>query len=52
MRRRNMPIRIALVTGAGANSEAMQQARRWRPDAIFHKPIVFELIRDWLEQSA
>ena len=51
VRRRQMPMRIAIVTGAGPESEAVQVAQRWGANAVFHKPINFQLIRQWLERA-
>ena len=49
MRRRNVPVRLALVTGAGPESPAVRDAMRWQPDAVFHKPVDFKQIEEWLE---
>jgi DNA-binding response OmpR family regulator len=51
VRRRQLPIRIAIVTGAGPESNVLTTALRWQPDAVFHKPIDFKQVRAWLEQE-
>jgi DNA-binding response OmpR family regulator len=51
IRRRNIPVRVALVTASGPHSASVADARRWHPDAIFHKPLVFADIEAWLMES-
>jgi len=51
VRRRNLPVKIAVVTAAGPESPAVADAQRWKPDAIFYKPIVFAEVETWLEQT-
>jgi DNA-binding response OmpR family regulator len=51
VRRRNLPVRIALMTGAGRWSDALTDAMRWDPDAVFHKPMVWSDIERWLGLS-
>jgi two-component system, OmpR family, response regulator len=51
LRRRKLPIRIALVTAAGPNSQTLLDANRWGPDAVFHKPVHFPDIEAWLRNS-
>jgi CheY-like chemotaxis protein len=51
VRRRNMPLRVALVTGAGADSQTVRDAMRAGADAVFHKPLDFKQIEEWLEQA-
>jgi CheY-like chemotaxis protein len=51
IRRRRLPIRIALVTASGPGSPTVTEAQRWNPDAIFHKPIEFCEVRRWLAQD-
>jgi CheY-like chemotaxis protein len=50
VRRRELPARVALLTAAGADSPALRDARQWRPDAVFHKPVVFDDVEAWLAQ--
>jgi DNA-binding response OmpR family regulator len=51
VRRQNLPVKIAVVTASGPDSPAVADATRWRPDAVFHKPIDFPKIRKWLEEQ-
>jgi two-component system OmpR family response regulator len=51
VRRRKLPVKVALVTAAGRMSDALAEASRWQPDAIFHKPLHFAEIQTWLEQT-
>jgi|RhiMethySRZTD1v2_1073278.scaffolds.fasta_scaffold3453252_1 CheY-like chemotaxis protein len=51
VRRRNLPVRIAVVTAAGPESPAVADAQRWNPDAIFYKPILFTDVESWLEEA-
>ena len=44
----NLPVRVAVVTASGPDSRAVAEASRWRPDAIFHKPVRFAEIEAWL----
>jgi DNA-binding response OmpR family regulator len=48
VRRRNLPIRIALLTGAGPQSDVLAEARCWNPDAVFHKPMIWADVERWL----
>ena len=50
IRRRNLPVRIALITAAGPASLMVTDALRSKPDAVFYKPLVFRDIQNWLEQ--
>jgi len=49
VRRRNIPVRVAVVTGAGPESMAVENAIRAGADAVFHKPLDFREIEEWLE---
>jgi CheY-like chemotaxis protein len=51
IRRRKLPMRVAVVTGAGVDSMAVADAIRAGADAVFHKPVVFAQIEDWLERA-
>lgn len=51
VRRRNAPVRVALVTASGPDSGSVTAAQRWSPDAVFHKPLVFADIETWLMES-
>ena len=51
VRRRNLSVRIAVVTGSGAESAALAEALRWKPDEVFHKPLVWVDIERWLGLS-
>ena len=48
VRRRRLPVKIAVVTAAGPMSDALAEASRWQPDAVFHKPVCFPHIEAWL----
>jgi DNA-binding response OmpR family regulator len=51
IRRRGLRVRVALLTAAGPESPTVAEALRWKPDAVFHKPIMFPEIRAWLQQE-
>ena len=51
IRRRNAPVRVALVTASGPHSASVADAQRWRPDAVFHKPLDFAEIEAWLSEA-
>ena len=51
IRQRDLPIRVAVTTGAG-NWQTLLNATQSRPDAVFTKPIDFNLVVDWLSQPA
>ena len=51
VRRRQMPIQVALLTGAGHGSSVLIDAMRWNPDAVFHKPVDFREVQAWLQQE-
>jgi DNA-binding response OmpR family regulator len=51
VRRRQLPLKIAVVTAAGPESQSVTEALRWNPDAVFHKPIEFGKIEAWLMQG-
>ena len=46
-----LPIRVAVMTAAGATSPVLKNALGYSPDATFHKPLNFEEIRRWLEDG-
>src|SRR5688572_68996 len=48
VRRRELPILVAIVSAAGPTSQIVAHAMRWRPDAVMHKPICFQDIESWL----
>lgn len=50
VRRRQLPVRVALVTAAGPESQTVADAQRWNPEAVFFKPIVFADIETWLQE--
>jgi len=47
IRDRDLPIRVAVTTGAG-NWQAMLESVPGRPDAVFTKPLDFEKLVGWL----
>ena len=49
IREYNLPIRVAIATGA-VDWEQMVDAPRLRPDAVFHKPLQFDRLVEWLER--
>jgi DNA-binding response OmpR family regulator len=51
VRRRSLPVRVAVLTAAGPDSPVVTDALRWQPDAVFHKPIVFSEVESWLAQA-
>jgi two-component system OmpR family response regulator len=50
VRRRQLPVRIALLTAAGPDSQTVAEAMRWKPDAVFHKPVDFAAVEAWLQE--
>jgi DNA-binding response OmpR family regulator len=48
VRRRALPVKVAVVTAAGPMSETLAEASRWGPDAVFHKPVYFPHLQAWL----
>lgn len=50
IRRRQLPIKVAVVTAADPTSQSVTDVRRWNPDAIFFKPIVLRDVDEWLQQ--
>ena len=52
IRANHLPIRVALVTAAGNTSPVLKNARDYSPDAIFHKPLEFRAIIQWLNDAA
>jgi DNA-binding response OmpR family regulator len=52
IRAANMPIRVAIITAAGETSPVLRNARTYSPDIVFHKPLHYEQIRRWIEDSA
>jgi CheY-like chemotaxis protein len=51
VRCRQLPIRVALLTASGPASAAIAEAILLKPDAVFHKPIVFPDIEAWLNRT-
>ncbi|MDB5174963.1 MAG: response regulator consisting of a CheY-like receiver domain and a Fis-type domain protein [Phycisphaerales bacterium] len=49
IRRNNLPIRVALATGA-IDWEAMVESSPGRPDAVFQKPLDIRKLTAWLEE--
>lgn len=52
IRANNLPIRVAVMTAAGETSPVLKNARIYSPDAVFHKPLHYEEIRKWLDDTA
>src|SRR5687767_11432420 len=50
VRRRGLPVRVALVTAAGPDSQTVTDAQRWNPDAVFFKPLQFLKLEAWLAE--
>src|SRR5688572_18099914 len=48
VRRRMLPVRVALVTASGPTSDVVAETMRWQPDAVFHKPVRFLEVEAWL----
>jgi two-component system OmpR family response regulator len=48
VRRRKLAVKVAVVTAAGPMSDALADASRWQPDAVFHKPVRFPDLEAWL----
>ena len=48
VREDELPVRVALVTAAGPGSQSVEEAMRWRPDAVFYKPVNFDAVARWL----
>ena len=51
VRRRNLAVRVAVVTAAGPTSDVLADAMRWQPDAVFHKPVHFKAVEAWLAKD-
>ena len=51
VRRRQLPVRVALLTAAGPNSHTVAEAVRWDPDIVFHKPVTFAAVEAWLQRA-
>jgi DNA-binding response OmpR family regulator len=51
IRRRALPVRVAIVSAAGADSAVMVEALDLRPDAVFHKPVGIAEIEAWLRTA-
>ena len=47
IRRKNLPIRVALLTGA--DQGLIAQAQALKPDAVFTKPVDLRPLIDWLK---
>jgi DNA-binding response OmpR family regulator len=50
IRRNNLPIRVALATGA-IDWQTMIESSPGKPDAVFHKPLDFKKLTAWLEEQ-
>ena len=50
IRRREMPIHVAIVTGLH-DAEPMREVRDLKPDVIIRKPVDLGVLRRWLEAS-
>ena len=48
VRQARRPVRVALLTAAGPHSETLAAAMQWGPDAVFHKPVLFDEVAAWL----
>ena len=51
IRARGLPIRVALATGA-VDWRDRVDVQRLKPDAVFHKPLDFDQLLDWLNAPA
>ena len=51
VRRCRLPVRVALLSAAGPTSAAVAEAALLKPDAVFHKPIVFAEVEAWLNNT-
>ena len=49
IRRNNLPIRVALATGA-IDWQTMIESSPGKPDAVFHKPLDFKKVTAWLDE--
>ena len=49
IRRREMPIRVAVVTGT-RDPQMLREVRTLRPDAVIQKPVDLAVLKRWLEQ--
>src|SRR5688572_3870160 len=47
VREHNLSVRVAIVTAAGPDSRVVSDAMRWRPDALFQKPVRLADVSDW-----
>ena len=51
VRRCRLPVRVALLSAAGPTSADIAEAALLKPDAVFHKPIVFAEVEAWLNNT-
>jgi DNA-binding NtrC family response regulator len=49
IRRRNLPVRVAIVT-AGTDAELARAAMELKPDAFFQKPLDVSRVTNWLRE--
>ena len=49
IRQRGLPVKVA-VTAATAGEASVAAASRWRPDAVFVKPLEFPALVTWLRE--
>ena len=47
-----LPVRVAVVTAAGHTSPVLKNALGYAPDALFHKPLDYRQLSDWLNDVA
>lgn len=51
IRKRRLPITVALMTGTPCRSIA-SRCGRWKPDAMFAKPLDPDIVGEWLEHQS
>jgi two-component system response regulator TctD len=52
IRAQKLPIRVAVITAAGHTSPVLKNALGYSPDAVFHKPLDYRQLGQWLNDAA
>jgi two-component system OmpR family response regulator len=51
IRRDALPVRVAVVSGASADTPALRDLMRYGPDRVFTKPIELAKLIEWLREG-
>jgi CheY-like chemotaxis protein len=52
IRTQKLPIRVAVITAAGHTSPVLRNALGYDPDAVYHKPLHYNQLSQWLSEAA